>query len=190
MDKESRKQQILRCACTLFARQGFDATTVAQIAKQCGCSSPLVIRHFGSKDNIYLALLEQLRDACSEPVMVDIPAGGSTMEKLEALYNELVFHRKSLVDTHAELISALQSRGSTQELRAEAMRDIQDIGMDILLPVLREGVADGTFPPDFPCEMTARLLWLYINGAYMTHANYPEQKLLAFPCIREVLLNV
>ena len=190
MDKESRKQQILRCACKLFAQQGFDATSVAQIANQCGCSSPLVIRYFGSKEYIYLALLEQLRQVCSQPVTIDIPTNGTTLEKLEVLYNELVFRRKSIMDTNAELISALQSRGNTQELRAAAMRNIQDIGMEILFPVLREGVADGTFPSNFPCEMTARLLWMYINGIYIIRTNYHDRPMLPFAVVKEVLLSV
>lgn len=188
MDKESRKQQILQCACALFAQQGYDATSVAQIAKQCGCSSPLVIRHFGSKDNLYNALLEQLRQACRKPLLADVPTG-STMEQLEALYHTLVFEVQSFDDVHAELLSALQSRRGTQELRAPAMQCIQDVGMDVLLPILREGAANGTFPADFQCEKAARLLWLYINGTYAIRANYHSTEPLPFSVIRRLLFN-
>ena len=189
MDKESRKHQILQCACELFASQGFDATSVAQIAKQCSCSSPLVIRYFGSKDNIYSALLEQLREVCHQPLLTTIPEG-STMEKLESVYNTLVFDIQSLEETHAELLSALQSRGSAHDSRAEGMRCIQDVGIDILLPIIREGVEDGTFSPELPCEKAARIMWLYINGWYAIRSNYPKMKVLPFSTMKELLLDL
>jgi AcrR family transcriptional regulator len=188
MDKESRKQQILQCACTLFAQQGYDATSVAQIAKQCNCSSPLVIRYFGSKDNLYNALLEQLRQACRKPLLAAVPTC-STTEQLEALYHTLIYETQSFDDAHAELLSALQSRSGTQDARAEAMRCMQDVGMEILLPILQEGVKDGTFPAEFACERVARILWLYVNGTYAIRANYPTTAALPFSVIRRLLLN-
>lgn len=188
MDKESRKKQILQSACSLFAHQGYDATTIAQIAKQCGCSSPLVIRHFGSKENLYNALLEQLKEVCRQPLLTEAPVG-TAMERLEALYNTLVFEVRSIEDTHPELISALQSRGDTQAARAEAMRCMQDVGMEFLLPAIRSGVEEGFFPPDFPCEKIARLMWLYINGDHIIRANYPSMKPLPFSAVRRLLLK-
>lgn len=188
MDKQSRKQQILRSACALFAQQGYDATSVAQIAKQCGCSSSLVIRHFGSKENVYNALLEELREACKQPLISVIPEGG-TMEQLESLYNTLIYDVVSPADDQSELLSALQSRSGTDEARAEAMRYMQDVGIDVFLPILQEGVANGTFPSDFPCETAARTLWLHINGTRIIHKNYPKMPVLPFSDVRRLLLE-
>ncbi|GAA2181254.1 TetR/AcrR family transcriptional regulator [Brooklawnia cerclae] len=48
-------------ALELFGRQGFDRTTIRQVASRAGVSPGLVIHHFGSKDG--------LREACDTYVM-------------------------------------------------------------------------------------------------------------------------
>ncbi|MEU4428881.1 TetR family transcriptional regulator [Actinoplanes sp. NPDC024001] len=46
----------IRCAATeLFVRDGYAATTVRAIAATAGCDPALVIRHFGSKEGLFLA---------------------------------------------------------------------------------------------------------------------------------------
>jgi len=58
----NRKEQILQFATEAFSRDGYDKVTVKQLADRCGITEPAVYRHFASKDAIYLAVLESLRD--------------------------------------------------------------------------------------------------------------------------------
>ncbi|MEU1370883.1 TetR family transcriptional regulator [Streptomyces sp. NPDC005803] len=46
------RQDITTAALKLFAEQGYDATTVEQIARAAGLSSATVFRHFPSKEDI------------------------------------------------------------------------------------------------------------------------------------------
>ncbi len=59
--RESKKarcrEDILRVAADLFERQGFDETTLADIARNAGISPPTVANYFGSKENILSALI-------------------------------------------------------------------------------------------------------------------------------------
>lgn len=48
------KQSIGRAARRLFARQGYAATSVRAIAAEAGADPALVIRHFGSKEQLFL----------------------------------------------------------------------------------------------------------------------------------------
>lgn len=52
-----RRQDILEQAGQLFNVNGFEATTMAGIAKAAGVSPPTVFNYFGSKDNVLSALL-------------------------------------------------------------------------------------------------------------------------------------
>lgn len=56
----SASQRILTAAIDLFGRQGFDGTSVRQVASAAEVSAALVIHHFGSK--------EGLRGACDDSV--------------------------------------------------------------------------------------------------------------------------
>lgn len=53
-----KKQLILEKALELFAKQGFEATSVQQITEQCGISKGAFYLSFKSKDELILALID------------------------------------------------------------------------------------------------------------------------------------
>ena len=57
--KARRRQQISDTALQLFADQGFQETTIEQIAREAQVSPPTVFNYFGSKQEILLELLVQ-----------------------------------------------------------------------------------------------------------------------------------
>lgn len=59
---EDKRARILREAFTLFAEKGFAATSLGDVAAAAEISKPGVLHHFGSKEGLYSAVLEQ-RDA-------------------------------------------------------------------------------------------------------------------------------
>ena len=52
-----RRESILVAAAERFAARGYDATTLDEIAAAAGVTKPILYRHFGSKQDLYLALL-------------------------------------------------------------------------------------------------------------------------------------
>ena len=57
-----RRERIEGAATKLFAERGFSATTVEEIARAAGVTKPIVYRHFESKQELFIALLERTRD--------------------------------------------------------------------------------------------------------------------------------
>jgi AcrR family transcriptional regulator len=57
--KAKRRDEIIAAAQTLFASQGIDATTMADIAAAAGISAPTVFNYFGSKDGVLIALISE-----------------------------------------------------------------------------------------------------------------------------------
>ena len=60
MNNSSTKQKILDAALELFSVQGFEATSVSQIADEVGIRKASVYSHFGSKQEILDALMQEL----------------------------------------------------------------------------------------------------------------------------------
>jgi len=60
LSSEERRDLIVSKAIELFARQGFRATRVKDIAEAVGTSDALVFQHFPTKRELYDALLEHL----------------------------------------------------------------------------------------------------------------------------------
>lgn len=51
---------LLRSARQVFARQGFEATSVREIARDAGVDPSLMAHHFGSKEALWIAVVEQI----------------------------------------------------------------------------------------------------------------------------------
>ncbi|MGD6991080.1 TetR/AcrR family transcriptional regulator [Sutcliffiella horikoshii] len=54
----SKKQQIMEKATELFAKQGFEATSIQQITEQCGISKGSFYLSFKSKDELIMEMLD------------------------------------------------------------------------------------------------------------------------------------
>lgn len=57
-EKAARKDQILSAAKTAFAKKGYQATTIADIAKASGLAYGSIYWYFSSKDDLFHALME------------------------------------------------------------------------------------------------------------------------------------
>ena len=74
-DADRSRERILAAAERLFARQGFDATTLAQIAAEARLSRGTPSYFFGSKEELYAAVLGRMmreRDAALRPVFAPL----------------------------------------------------------------------------------------------------------------------
>jgi AcrR family transcriptional regulator len=56
-DKSQRRDEIMAAAKKVFARKGFHATTIADIAKQAGLAYGSIYWYFDSKDDLFHALM-------------------------------------------------------------------------------------------------------------------------------------
>lgn len=56
---EERKAAVLDTACGIFSTGSYRGTTTAEIARQAGVTEPVLYRHFASKRELYLAVLDE-----------------------------------------------------------------------------------------------------------------------------------
>ena len=57
--RESLRQDILDAACPLFARDGYEATSIRKIAEKLNCSTGILYHYFEDKDAIMAALVSE-----------------------------------------------------------------------------------------------------------------------------------
>ncbi len=58
-EKTDKRQQLLEVAETLFARHGFEAVSIRQLAKEADVNVAMVSYYFGSKDGLFEAVLAE-----------------------------------------------------------------------------------------------------------------------------------
>jgi AcrR family transcriptional regulator len=56
---QDRREQIMDAATELFALQGFRGTATRQIADTARVNEAIIFRHFGRKEGLYWAVIEQ-----------------------------------------------------------------------------------------------------------------------------------
>ena len=58
-EPEERKQEILETAMKLFAQNGFEKTSISDIAREIGVAQGLCYRYFPSKDVLFQTALDE-----------------------------------------------------------------------------------------------------------------------------------
>jgi len=71
---EESKTRILDAAAGLFARNGFDRTSLADVGEAAGVSRGLPSYFFGSKEQLYAAVTERLREQVQAIVKASVAA--------------------------------------------------------------------------------------------------------------------
>ena len=59
LPRTERRAQLIQAAAAAFARGGFAATGLDDVAVQAGVTRAIIYRHFASKDELYRAVLEE-----------------------------------------------------------------------------------------------------------------------------------
>jgi len=81
-----RRRLIEEAATRLFAQRGYLATTVEDIVQAAGVTKPMLYRHFESKQDLCIALLERYRDELvAAPLSVFDPADTGWRAQLRAM---------------------------------------------------------------------------------------------------------
>ena len=98
--KEQTRQAISEAAWRLFAERGFDAVTVAEIARAADVSGGTVFNYFPAKEDLFYGQMESFETALVDAVR-DRPAGESAL----AAFRRFVLDRAVGLDERAEVIA-------------------------------------------------------------------------------------
>lgn len=77
------REEILRAAARAFARRGFEATTMQEIAAEAGYTVPSLYGYFDGKQKIVEGLVSFLADGLLGPLRERAPAGLTFSQRLE-----------------------------------------------------------------------------------------------------------
>jgi AcrR family transcriptional regulator len=86
-----RRQAILDAALATFARDGFVATSMDDVAEAAGVAKPTVYNHFGDKTALFLAALAHGSATANERVLTTIADMSATPDDLRAELERLGF---------------------------------------------------------------------------------------------------
>lgn len=146
------KEKIIETATELFSRNGFENTSVRDIAGGAGVNVAMINYYFGSKEKLLKTILEKrfayLRDLFTELVS---NSQMSPMQKIERITDLLVERKFS-----NRLFHRMLHRELSVTDRPKLKNAVSDLLLKNIHPVkqiLEAGIADGAFKP-VDVEMT------------------------------------
>lgn len=164
-------QAILAAAEELFALRGYKAASLNEVAKLAGMSKANIFHHFGSKQELYLAVL---RYACERSTKVLKTAHSEAGENMAEVFREL--HRNYLTSmfenfrsTHLMLRVVNEDFPEAKEMAAKVFSEHFFQFVDLI----KLGQRDGVFRSEVDPALLA-LMSLALNSFYFqTHNLLP-----------------
>ncbi|SDI20635.1 transcriptional regulator, TetR family [Alteribacillus persepolensis] len=124
-----KKQEIMDTAVQLFSKKGFHFTSIQEITEACGISKGAFYKHFSSKENMMLNLLEQfhmhlLQEADNELVRRDITPKELLIQRIELELRKSVEYHTFF---HILFTEFFPTDDTEINQKAKQMRDAQRI---------------------------------------------------------------
>jgi TetR/AcrR family fatty acid metabolism transcriptional regulator len=163
----NKRERILHAAVRVFAKKGFHATRVSEIAAAAGVADGTIYLYFKSKDELLVALFEDRVDRLLGFLEAELPLRESAPEKLRRIIElqlQLLEGERDL----AEVITVIL-RQSTKLMKEHAVAKFA-LYLDAIARVVAGGQAAGELRDDVSPHLAARALFGALDGITMTWA--------------------
>ncbi|MGE8691682.1 MAG: TetR/AcrR family transcriptional regulator [Achromobacter sp.] len=152
------RERILAEAAKLFARSGYDGSSVSDLAAAIGVSKAAIYHYFTTKQDIYDAIILAVLNGLTQSVGQDVARAEGAAARLRAF---MVGHARYFEQHHAEFVTMLIGySGMALPEREDAAR-LRDGYEKRLRDLIAQGVAEGAFRPlDVPATGRAVLSML------------------------------
>lgn len=145
-----RQFEIIQAAGKILTQSGVSGLTIKNLATEMKFSESAIYRHFKSKEEIVIALLQYLASDMDERYTKVILNTFSPEEKLISIFQNQI----SFFKNNSHFVVAVFSDGLMEEsLRInETISKIMEIKTKHLIPIIKEGQLQNIFTNEIPTE--------------------------------------
>lgn len=157
-------EAVLRTAIELFNRQGYDATSMGDLAAALGLSKSSLYHHVPGKSALLASALDEALTGLAAAVEAGERGEGSAYDRLRSVVHHSV---EILVDHQPAVTLLLRVRGNS-EVEVEALARRREL--DARLAALVEAAVDeGALRADLEPGLVSRLLFGMVNSLVEWH---------------------
>jgi AcrR family transcriptional regulator len=155
--RDERKEQILNISAKLFATKGLASTKIEDLAEAAGVSQGLLYRYFTDKEDVFVALLEQVIKGAVQRAQDSMNYTGTPFEKLHWL-TEQFLQGMSEDPIYFQLFSQAMA------LPGRVHDTIQKF--ETVVTILRELIIEGQATGEIVKQDPEQLVLLYLSCVY------------------------
>lgn len=168
---EAARERVLQAGFRALAANGYQGSSLASIAADAGLTTPGLLHHFPSKNDLLVALLEE-RDRMGEAhSRLDDVRGLAALDRLQQLADRNT-ENPELVRAFTVLLG--ESVSAEHPARHWAQERYPHLRADIAA-ALRRGVDDGEISPDADIDAVAAEIVAMLDGLQVQWVLNPEQ---------------
>lgn len=153
---DDKRRRILEAATRVFARKGYFAARVSDVAKKAGIADGTIYLYFRGKEDILVSLFDEVMSE-------HIARGREELRRLAGARAKLLAiaaHHLRLLGENADLavVFQVELRQSTKFMERFTASWFRDY-LELLTGVIGEGQRDGTLRADLPRKLVAKALF-------------------------------
>jgi len=133
----ARREQLASAAIEIFAKQGFHATAMNDIADAAGVTKPVLYQHFASKRELYLALLEETGHRLL--ALIEDATRDAHGPRSQVVHGYRAYFRWVAADRD-EFLLLFGSGARRDELFADAVRRVEEAVAEAIAPLIRADI--------------------------------------------------
>lgn len=191
IDKEARRNHILAAAATVFAKHGYQQTTIDQIAEAAGVAKGSVYLAFDSKEDLFYGLFEEFtREVIDSELDPSTDSSEHVCDRIAQVFYriaEALDQDESHIPLTLEFWSICgveQTRDRFGQRYAERLNDFRSR----IVELLEYGKTRGDVDPQAPLEAVASCLIAIVDGLLIQQWTVPE--ISASETLKEALPTV
>ncbi len=142
MEITPRQLEIIEAAGKILTSSGVSGLTIKNLAKEMRFSESAIYRHFSSKEEIIVAMMNYLADSIDQRLTY-VTRQPDPEENFKALFQE----QFRFFGLHPHFVVAVFSDGLMEESKLinEAILKLMNVKMKHLMPIIMEGQQKGVF---------------------------------------------
>lgn len=162
-----KRDRILKAAVKVFARTGFHATRVSEVAKAAGVADGTIYLYFKSKEELLVSLFEDRVEKLLAHMTEQLPKEPNAPARLRSIIDMQL----GLLEGERELAEVITVilRQSTRLMKELAAPHFLAY-LDAIAKVIAEGQTTGEFRRDVSPHVAARAIFGALDGITLTWA--------------------
>ena len=177
---------ILDVAVRLFMEKGYEHTSIQDIINQLGgLSKGAIYHHFKSKEDILVAVTDKMTEESNKMLAVIRDRTDLTgKEKLKTIFKESICR-----PVQEDIFTVAPDLSNSPRLLFSIFKEtVEEAAPDYILPIIEQGVADGSIQTDYPAELAELIILaanIWMNP--MIFDNSPEESRRKFLVFRQMM---
>jgi TetR/AcrR family transcriptional regulator, fatty acid metabolism regulator protein len=150
---DDKRSRILQAAVKVFARRGYFAARVADVARRAGVADGTIYLYFRNKEDLLVSLFDEVMSQHLEGKRRELEPGKPAPARLRAIAERhlgLLGRNRDLA-----IVFQVELRQSTKFMERFTATWLQDY-FTLIAEVIEQGQREGTLRPDLPVKMATK----------------------------------